>query len=103
MGSWGFVFGAPVCPGRAGIGRPASGFDAYPWILLNLVRSCFAAPQGAIRWIAVKRSDQIDSGLRRRDHETSCDADEIVHVVQDLSQAIAARVGVALATSGGAS
>src|ERR1041385_8643106 len=61
MGSWGFVFGALVFLAvwmafNGLLGK--SSFDAYPFILLNLVLSCVAALQGAILLIAAKRSDQ---------------------------------------------
>ncbi len=69
MGSWGFVFAAlgflALWMGYNG----RSGFDPYPFILLNLVLSCVAALQGAILLIAAKRSDQISSELAQHDFE----------------------------------
>lgn len=69
MGSWGFVFAAlgflAVWMGYNG----HSGFDPYPFILLNLLLSCLAAMQGAILLIAAKRSDQISSELAQHDYE----------------------------------
>ena len=35
--------------------------DVYPFILLNLILSCFAAMQGAIILLAAKRADAISS------------------------------------------
>lgn len=39
------------------IGNGSSGFDPYPFILLNLILSCLAAMQGAILLIAARRAD----------------------------------------------
>lgn len=63
MGSWPFVFIALgfLALWMAVNGR--SGFDPFPFILLNLLLSCLAALQGAILLIAAKREDQISSEL----------------------------------------
>jgi uncharacterized membrane protein len=67
MGSWALVFGALVFLGLwMGVNR-RSGFDKYPFILLNFVLSCLAALQGAILLIAAKRSDQIAAELAQHD------------------------------------
>ena len=63
MRSWGFVFGAILFLAGWMIGNRGSGFDPYPFILLNLLLSCLAAMQGAILLIAAKRQDQISSEL----------------------------------------
>ena len=73
MGSWGFVFGALVFLAawmafNGVLGK--SSFDAYPFILLNLVLSCVAALQGAILLIAAKRSDQVSAELAQHDFDT---------------------------------
>jgi uncharacterized membrane protein len=59
-----------------------SGFDPYPFILLNLVLSCVAALQGAILLIAAKRSDQISSELAQHDYETDCQSQELLSTLQ---------------------
>ena len=62
MGSWGFVFAALAFLAVWMVFNALRGhaaFDAYPFILLNLVLSCLAAMQGAILLIAAKRSDQV--------------------------------------------
>ena len=86
MGSWTFVFGAllflAVWMGFNG----NSGFDKYPFILLNLVLSCLAAMQGAILLIAAKRSDQIASELAQHDYNTDVEAKAII---ENLSQSFA--------------
>src|SRR5690349_12049266 len=48
MGSWPFVFGALGFLAVWMAYNRNVGFDAYPFILLNLVLSCLAALQGAI-------------------------------------------------------
>jgi uncharacterized membrane protein len=70
MGSWAFVFAALVFLGVWMLFNRNSGFDPYPFILLNLVLSCLAAMQGAILLIAAKRSDQIASQLAQHDFDT---------------------------------
>ncbi|OLE27189.1 MAG: hypothetical protein AUG44_10885 [Actinobacteria bacterium 13_1_20CM_3_71_11] len=78
MGSWVFVFSALVFLGLwMGFNR-GSGFDKYPFILLNLVLSCLAALQGAILLIAAKRSDQISAELAQHDYDTDTKAKVLI-------------------------
>jgi uncharacterized membrane protein len=72
MGSWAFVFGALAFLSVWMLINRGSGFDPYPFILLNLLLSCVAALQGAILLIAAKRSDQISSELAQHDYEADC-------------------------------
>jgi uncharacterized membrane protein len=78
MGSWPFVFGALVFLAGWMAVNGRHGFDAYPFILLNLVLSCLAAMQGAILLIAAKRSDQIASELAQHDYDTDTNARELI-------------------------
>src|SRR5215510_8308894 len=89
MGSWGFVFGALLFLAGWMLGNRGSGFDKYPFILLNLILSCLAALQGAILLIAAKREDQISSELARHDYETNVEADRIVKAIHELTTKIA--------------
>ena len=82
MGSWAFVFGALAFLAVWMLVNRNSGFDPYPFILLNLVLSCLAAMQGAILLIAAKRSDQISSELAQHDYETDCQSQEILSTLQ---------------------
>jgi uncharacterized membrane protein len=82
MGSWGFVFGALGFLAVWMLYNRKSGFDPYPFILLNLVLSCLAAMQGAILLIAAKRSDQISSELAQHDYETDCQSNELLSTLQ---------------------
>ena len=92
MGSWGFVFGAILFLAGWMIGNRGSGFDPYPFILLNLLLSCLAAMQGAILLIAAKRQDQISSELALHDYETNVEADAVVKSVERLTQEIHERI-----------
>lgn len=78
MGSWAFVFGAILFLAiwmaiNVIAAHGGNAFDAYPFILLNLVLSCVAALQGAILLIAAKRSDQISSELAAHDYQIDCE------------------------------
>ncbi len=74
MGSWTFVLCALVFLAVWMSYNRNTGFDKYPFILLNLVLSCLAALQGAILLIAAKRSDQIASELAQSDYKTNVEA-----------------------------
>jgi uncharacterized membrane protein len=92
MGSWGFVFGALLFLAGWMAGNRSTGFDPYPFILLNLLLSCLAAMQGAILLIAAKRADQISSELAVHDYETNVEADKIIKAVHDLTVEIHGKV-----------
>ena len=92
MGSWGFVFGALLFLAGWMIGNGNHGFDAYPFILLNLILSCLAAMQGAILLIAARRADQISSELALHDYQTNVDADQLIKAVHQLTTEIHATV-----------
>ncbi|MEO6318946.1 MAG: DUF1003 domain-containing protein [Acidimicrobiales bacterium] len=92
MGSWGFVIGALLFLAGWTAGNRSTGFDPYPFILLNLILSCLAAMQGAILLIAAKRQDQISSELAQHDYETNVEADAIVKSIEQLTRQIHARV-----------
>lgn len=82
MGSWAFVFGSVAFLGAWMCINRNTGFDPYPFILLNLLLSCVAALQGAILLIAAKRSDQISSELAQHDFETDCQSRELLAALQ---------------------
>jgi len=92
MGSWGFVFAAFVFLAGWMLGNRNTGFDPYPFILLNLVLSCLAAMQGAILLIAAKREDQISSELARHDFETNLQAEQMIEQIRSLTMEIHATV-----------
>jgi uncharacterized membrane protein len=88
MGSWGFVFGALAFIGGWMLGNRNTGFDPYPFILLNLVLSCLAAMQGAILLIAAKRADQVSAELAMHDYTVNQDTEKIVKAIHQLTAEI---------------
>jgi uncharacterized membrane protein len=69
-------------------------FDAYPFILLNLLLFCLAAMQGAILLIAARRADQISSELAAHDYAVNRRAEtlieentELTRIIKDLAEA----------------
>ena len=70
-------------------------FDPYPWILLNLCLSCFAALQCFVLLIANKRGEQIAAEIAQHtlDNTTSLTTrleqnTRLTEQVQQLSQAV---------------
>jgi uncharacterized membrane protein len=75
MGSWPFI-GAFVAVMLAWAGLNSlvlarSGWDPYPYILLNLFLSMLAGLQGAILLIAAKRQDAIAAVMAQHDYDTN--------------------------------
>jgi uncharacterized membrane protein len=93
MGSWGFVFAALLFLAGWMIGNGSSGFDPYPFILLNLILSCLAAMQGAILLIAARRSDQIAAEMAAHDYAADTDSEELLGEVRALVRSIHRQVG----------
>lgn len=93
MGSWSFVFAALVFLAVWMLANRGTGFDPYPFILLNLVLSCLAALQGAILLIAAKRSDAVSALAASSDYEvnraTKTIADDTHHLVEQQNQMLA--------------
>jgi hypothetical protein len=73
MGSWPFVFAFVVfmTVWMAANAFSKHPFDAYPFILLNLMLSTLAGLQGAILLIAAKRADRISAELAKYHLEVS--------------------------------
>jgi len=88
MGSWGFVFGALAFLAVWMVFNRNSGFDKYPFILLNLVLSCLAAMQGAILLIAAKRADQISAELAKHDFDTDVEARDLLKQLTSLTEQV---------------
>jgi len=93
MGSWTFVFTALVFLAGWMIGNGGSGFDPYPFILLNLILSCLAAMQGAILLIAARRADQISAEMAAHDYAADTDSEELIGEVRALVRCIHRQVG----------
>lgn len=75
-------------------GNRSTGFDPYPFILLNLILSCVAALQGAILLIAARRSDQISAELAMHDYQTNLDAAASIETIRATLDDIHSRIGV---------
>jgi uncharacterized membrane protein len=95
MGSWTFVLAALVFLAGWMIGNSSSGFDPYPFILLNLILSCLAAMQGAILLIAARRADQISAEMAAHDYAADTDSEELIGEVRALVRCIHRQVGAA--------
>ncbi|MGY1753383.1 DUF1003 domain-containing protein [Blastococcus sp. SYSU D01042] len=93
MGSWTFVFGSLLFLAGWMLGNRGSGFDPYPFILLNLVLSCLAAMQGAILLIAAKRADSISSELAAHDYAADVESAATVREVRALVRALHRHAG----------
>jgi uncharacterized membrane protein len=63
MGSWAFVFAFIAFMLVWAAWNGTTGFDPFPFILLNLFLSMLAGLQGAILLISAKRADQISGQL----------------------------------------
>jgi uncharacterized membrane protein len=85
MGSWLFVFVALVFLAAWMAFNRDTGFDPYPFILLNLVLSCIAAMQGAILLIAAKRADQISAELAVHTFEIDKENLELTRMIHELT------------------
>ncbi|WEO79394.1 DUF1003 domain-containing protein [Cryobacterium sp. SO2] len=71
MGSWRFVGGFVLVMVLWAIANSVTtGWDPYPFILLNLFLSMLAGLQGAILLIAAKRQDAIAAALAQHDFDT---------------------------------
>jgi len=101
MGSWAFVFAALgfltvwIAVNVLVVGGGGRPFDAYPFILLNLLLSCLAAMQGAILLIAAKRADQVTSELAAHDYAVNRRTEKLLEenteltlVIKNLTEAI---------------
>ena len=91
MGSWAFVFGSVGFLGLWMAVNRNTGFDKYPFILLNLVLSCLAALQGAILLIAAKRSDQVSSELAQHDYHADLKSKNLVEKLTTQLEYMAAQ------------
>ncbi|WP_244248202.1 DUF1003 domain-containing protein [Rathayibacter sp. VKM Ac-2801] len=87
MGSWRFVFGfIAFMLVWAVINSFSSGWDAYPFILLNLFLSMLAGLQGAILLIAAKRQDGIAAALSQHDFDTDVTARADIEVLLEINR-----------------
>ena len=86
MGSWAFVGGfVAFMLVWAAVNSLAIGWDAYPFILLNLFLSMLAGLQGAILLIAAKRQDGIAAALAQHDFDTNTAAKIDIELLLEIN------------------
>jgi len=93
MGSWVFVLAALLFLAIWMAFNRTTGFDPYPFILLNLLLSCVAALQGAVLLIAARRADQISAELALHDYNTNTEALDLIRRLEEITTDIQRRVG----------
>lgn len=87
MGSWAFVAGfGVVMVVWAVLNTVRTGWDPYPFILLNLFLSMLAGLQGAILLIAAKRQDAIAAALAQHDFETNLAAKREIEELMEINR-----------------
>ncbi|MDJ0378203.1 DUF1003 domain-containing protein [Cryobacterium sp. PH31-L1] len=94
MGSWKFVGGFILFMILwAGANSFASGWDPYPFILLNLFLSMLAGLQGAILLISAKRQDAIAAALAQHDFDTNIAAKTDIEALLEINNRQLAMIG----------
>ena len=63
-------------------------FDPYPWILLNLMLSCFAALQCFILLIANKRGEQIAAEIAQHTYENTQSDTELIRENTEITKLV---------------
>ena len=86
MGSWRFVGGFVLFMILWAVANSsASGWDPYPFILLNLFLSMLAGLQGAILLISAKRQDAIAAALAQHDCDTNIAAKVDIEALLEIN------------------
>lgn len=67
---------------------PGHKFDPYPWILLNLCLSCFAALQCFILLIANKRGEQIAAEIAQHTYDNTQSDTKLLEENTDLTRQV---------------
>lgn len=65
-------------------------FDPFPWILLNLMLSCFAALQCFVLLIANKRGEQIAAEIAQHTYENTCSDTKLLEENTELTRQVKA-------------
>jgi len=68
--------------------RGGHAFDPYPWILLNLFLSCFAALQCFVLLIANKRGEQIASEIAQHTYENTSSDTKLLEENTELTRQV---------------
>ena len=94
MGSWRFVGGFVLFMILWAVATSfASGWDPYPFILLNLFLSMLAGLQGAILLISAKRQDAIAAALAQHDFDTNIAAKTDIEALLEINNRQLAMIG----------
>jgi uncharacterized membrane protein len=84
MGSWTFIIVFLGFMGAwVGVNKLVLAFDAYPFILLNLLLSTMAGLQAGILLIAAKRSDRISSEVA---NHTAANTEDIKTLIEQNTE-----------------
>ena len=89
MGSWPFVFAFLISMALWAAYNRGSGFDPYPFILLNLFLSMIAGLQGAILLISAKRADSVSSEVAVHTLDNTARLQELIEANTALTQTVA--------------
>ena len=65
-------------------------FDPFPWILLNLMLSCFAALQCFVLLIANKRGEQIAAEIAQHTYDNTCSDTKLLEENTELTKQVKA-------------
>lgn len=65
-------------------------FDPFPWILLNLMLSCFAALQCFVLLIANKRGEQIAAEIAQHTYDNTCADTRLLEENTELTKQVKA-------------
>lgn len=63
-------------------------FDPFPWILLNLMLSCFAALQCFVLLIANKRGEQIAAEIAQHTYDNTCSDTKLLEENTELTKQV---------------
>jgi uncharacterized membrane protein len=88
MGSWRFVFAFFAVMITWAAYNRNTGFDPYPFILLNLFLSMLAGIQAAALLIAAKRSDTISSEIALHTERVADDIKKLLEQNIELTMAV---------------
>ena len=93
-GSWGFIFSfvAVLVLGMViNVLMASNAFDAYPFILLNLVLSCVAAIQAPLIMMSQNRQEEKDRRRAENDYKVNLKTEIMIEDLYDKVNAILAR------------
>ena len=87
LATWSALIGV-LCFVVLWMATDGAGIDRFPWILLNLCLSCFAALQCFVLLIANKRGEQIAAELAQHTYENTQKLQELIEQNTVLTTAV---------------